>query len=62
MYLLSNTRPSLASSYAYVNPVVAVLLGIGLGGETLGLAGVLAMGVILVGVGLIALSRTRMWA
>lgn len=59
MYLLSNTRPALASSYAYVNPVVAVLLGIGLGGETLGLAGIAAMAVILAGVGLIALSRAR---
>ncbi len=26
-YLLTHTRPAVASSYAYVNPVVAVLLG-----------------------------------
>jgi drug/metabolite transporter (DMT)-like permease len=34
-YLLRNTRPSLALSYAYVNPVVAVILGTALGGERL---------------------------
>ena len=35
MYLIRNVSPALATSYAYVNPVVAVLLGTGLGGETL---------------------------
>jgi drug/metabolite transporter (DMT)-like permease len=34
-YLLRNTRPALALSYAYVNPVVAVVLGTMLGGERL---------------------------
>jgi drug/metabolite transporter (DMT)-like permease len=34
-YLLRNTRPALAMSYAYVNPVVAVVLGTALGGERL---------------------------
>jgi len=34
-YLLRNTRPALAMSYAYVNPVVAVILGTVLGGERL---------------------------
>ena len=27
-YLLQHTRPAVASSYAYVNPVIAVVLGI----------------------------------
>jgi len=35
MFLLKNVRPAVATSYAYVNPVVAVLLGIGFAGETL---------------------------
>lgn len=35
MYLIRNVSPALATSYAYVNPVVAVLLGTGLGGERL---------------------------
>jgi drug/metabolite transporter (DMT)-like permease len=34
-YLLRNTRSSLALSYAYVNPLVAVVLGTALGGERL---------------------------
>lgn len=34
-WLLRNTRPSLALSYSYVNPVLAVLLGVGLGQEPL---------------------------
>jgi drug/metabolite transporter (DMT)-like permease len=32
-YLLRNTRPAVATSYAYVNPLVAVALGAWLGGE-----------------------------
>src|SRR5206468_3161154 len=32
-YLLRHTRPSVATSYAYVNPAVAVALGVGLAGE-----------------------------
>ncbi len=32
-WLLRNVRPALATSYAYVNPLVAVLLGWTLGGE-----------------------------
>ena len=34
-YLLKNVRPALAVSYAYVNPVFAVLLGATIGGEAL---------------------------
>ena len=34
-YLLRNARPSLATSYAYVNPGIAILLGALLGGETI---------------------------
>ena len=37
-WLLAHARPSVAMSYAYVNPVIAVLLGAALGGETLGWA------------------------
>ncbi|HTM22128.1 MAG TPA: EamA family transporter, partial [Kofleriaceae bacterium] len=35
-WLLRNTRPALATSYAYVNPVLAVLIGAVLGNEPLG--------------------------
>lgn len=34
-YLLRTVTPALATSYAYVNPVVAVFLGVWLGGEVL---------------------------
>lgn len=37
-WLLAHSRPAVAMSYAYVNPVIAVLLGAALGGETLGWA------------------------
>jgi drug/metabolite transporter (DMT)-like permease len=35
VYLLHHTEPAKASSYAFVNPVIAVLVGWGLGGEAL---------------------------
>jgi drug/metabolite transporter (DMT)-like permease len=34
-FLLRNTRPAFATSYAYVNPVVAVMLGVTIGHEPL---------------------------
>lgn len=58
-YLLRNTRPTLATSYAYVNPVVAVLLGIWLGSEHISAVGVVAMMVILGGVALVILGREK---
>ncbi len=56
-YLLRHVRPALATSYAYVNPAVAVGLGVLLAGEHITMIGVLAMVVILVGVGLVSLGR-----
>lgn len=35
VYLLHHTEPAKAGSYAFVNPVIAVFVGWGLGGETL---------------------------
>ncbi len=35
-YLLNNSRPAVATSYAYVNPVIAVAMGVGMGGEHAG--------------------------
>ncbi|EFN4251677.1 drug/metabolite exporter YedA [Escherichia coli] len=55
MYLIRNVSPALATSYAYVNPVVAVLLGTGLGGETLSKIEWLALGVIVFAVVLVTL-------
>jgi len=56
-YLLRTARPALATSYAYVNPVVAVALGVALDGERITWVGLLALLVILTGVLLVALKR-----
>jgi drug/metabolite transporter (DMT)-like permease len=56
-YLLRSVRPALATSYAYVNPVVAIALGVGLDSERITWIGGLAMLVILAGVMLVALRR-----
>lgn len=59
MYLLNQVRPALATSYAYVNPPVAVLFGVLLGGERVHALDVLGMAVILGGVAIITLARDR---
>jgi len=50
IWLLNNTSPSIASTYAYVNPVVAILLGWILAGETLIMQEIISVFVILVSV------------
>ena len=52
-YLLKHASIAVATSYAYVNPVVAVLIGASLGGETLGPSGWAGLGVIVAAVGLV---------
>lgn len=59
MYLLANVRPAAATSYAYVNPAVAVMLGVVFAGEHIGLAESLAMAVIISAVVLIGLPQWR---
>jgi len=56
-YLLRHVRPALATSYAYVNPLVAVGLGVALAGEQITTVGLIAMLTILSGVGLVSLGR-----
>lgn len=56
IWLLRVTTPVLVSTYAYVNPIVAVLLGAICAGETLTLRTLVAAMVILTGVALITLS------
>jgi len=58
-YLLQRVRPALATSYAYVNPLIAVGLGVALAGEHITLVGLVAMLIILSGVGLVSLVRQR---
>jgi drug/metabolite transporter (DMT)-like permease len=57
MTLLANTRPALATSNSFVNPVIAMLLGVSLGGERVTLHEWLAVGVIVLGVTVLVVSR-----
>ena len=50
VYLLRNARPSLAMSYAYVNPAAAVLLAAAVGDATLRATTLLAAGLVVLGV------------
>jgi drug/metabolite transporter (DMT)-like permease len=50
MTLLAHTRAALATSYTFVNPVIALLLGTGLGGETVSPREWLAAGIVVLGV------------
>ena len=59
VWLLHNVRPALAGSYAYVDPVIAVLLGACIGHVRVGAHDLVAMGVILAGVVVLTLARTR---
>ncbi|KYG01308.1 hypothetical protein BE21_06305 [Sorangium cellulosum] len=56
-FLLRSTRPAIATSYAYVNPIVAIALGILLGGERASATTWAAAAVI--GAGVILISRSR---
>jgi drug/metabolite transporter (DMT)-like permease len=59
VWLLQNVRPALATSYAYVNPPIAVLLGAVLLGEHVDTHVVGAMAVILLGVLIITRAKAR---
>lgn len=59
IYLLGATTPAKASTYAYVNPVVAVMLGWAVAGEPLTPRMLVAAAIILGAVALITLASTR---
>jgi drug/metabolite transporter (DMT)-like permease len=59
VFLLNHTRPSLATSYAYVNPVVAMFLGAALVAEPITHGATIAMLLIIGGVILVATSTKR---
>jgi drug/metabolite transporter (DMT)-like permease len=59
VWLLHHVRPALATSYAYVNPPIAVLLGALLLHERVGLDAIGAMAVILAGVVIITRAKAR---
>ena len=57
VWLLHHESPTKVGTYAFVNPVVAVLLGYFLGGETLGLRTVLGTLLVLISAAVITTSR-----
>lgn len=59
MYLLENTRITLATSYAYVNPIIAVILGVTLANEAITWVGILAMFVILTAVVILSYAQRQ---
>jgi drug/metabolite transporter (DMT)-like permease len=59
LYLLAHASPALATSYAFVNPVIALLLGVVLAGEVVSFGEWVASGIILAGVLLIFAAKTR---
>ena len=58
-FLLREVRPSVATSYAYVNPIVALAIGAAFGGERVGTTAMVALALTLSGVILLARSRTK---
>jgi len=58
-FLFHTVRPALATSYAYVNPVVALALGAWLANERVGALEVAAMAVIVAGVALVVMGRRK---
>ncbi len=59
IYVIGHARPALATSYAYVNPVVAVGLGALFAGEAISAPIMAGMAVILAGVGLVMAGARR---
>lgn len=57
MYLLKTVSPALATSYAFVNPAIALFLGVALGGEQITGMALVALPIILIGVGFVALRK-----
>lgn len=58
-YLLRNVRPAVATSYAYVNPVVALALGALFAHEPFGIPHAVACAWTLVGVAIVMIARGR---
>lgn len=58
-WLLRNTRPAVATSYAFVNPAIAVLVGAVLGGEVLGASTIVATGLIVAAVAIVIVGKSR---
>jgi drug/metabolite transporter (DMT)-like permease len=62
LWLLHHESPTKVGTYAYVNPVVAVLVGYFLGGEALGLRTILGTLFVLLSVVVITTTRAKQHA
>ena len=58
-WLVQTTTPSRVGTYAYVNPIVAVLLGWTIGGESIGPRTLVAGAIVVAGVALIITAQGR---
>ncbi len=58
-FLLRHASPGVATSYAYVNPVVALGIGVVFGGEHIAWLTVVGAGVVLLGVAAMSLGKAR---
>jgi drug/metabolite transporter (DMT)-like permease len=58
-YMVRNASPAIVSTYAYVNPVIAVLLGWTFLDENVGLTTIVAGGIIVVAVAMIVSAKAR---
>jgi drug/metabolite transporter (DMT)-like permease len=59
VWLIHHESPTKVGTYAYVNPVVAVMVGYFLGGEALGLRTILGTAFVLVSVVVITTTKNR---
>jgi drug/metabolite transporter (DMT)-like permease len=59
VWLIHHESPTKVGTYAYVNPVVAVLIGYFLGGEPLGLRTILGTMFVLISVVVITTTRAE---
>jgi drug/metabolite transporter (DMT)-like permease len=59
VWLLHRESPTRVGTYAYVNPVVAVLVGYFLGGEALGMRTILGASFVLISVAMITTAKAR---
>ena len=57
MFLLKTVSPALATSYALVNPAIALFLGVLLGGEHITGGALIALPIILLGIGFVAFRK-----
>ena len=57
LWLLKNISTARVSTYAYVNPVLAVVLGVFWDNEPVGILMVIGLGIILAGVSLVRMGR-----